>query len=151
MLFRSLEKGIGKFVTPTEVVKQVRKSKAKLNVVDAPQPFSWADVERDLSAWRGNPIQDASLRDIYSIEQIVRKMSRKKGGAEFLETWRRLQTSDHFYYMCTKYFADGDVHKYFNPYESPYDAHIIYMNVMADMLMRCRESKCDATERTLSP
>jgi len=146
-----LEKGLGKFVTPTEVVKQVRKSKAKLNVVDAPQPFSWADVERDLSAWRGNPIQDASLRDIYSIEQVVRKMARKKGGAEFLETWRRLQTSDHFYYMCTKYFADGDVHKYFNPYESPYDAHIIYMNVMADMLMRCRQPKCESTERNLNP
>jgi alpha-amylase len=57
-------------------------------------------------------------------------------GAQLLETWRRLLTSDHFYYMCTKYFADGDVHKYFNPYDSPYDAHIIYMNVMADLSQR---------------
>ena len=68
-------------------------------------------------------------------------------GAVLLETWRRLQTSDHFYYMCTKYFADGDVHKYFNPFESPYDAHIIYMNVMADFERQLKMNAPGAAER----
>lgn len=118
------------FITPSQAVASTNTD--LLSELDAPQPFSWADVERDLSAWRGNPIQDSALRAVYGIEEAVKA----QGDPELLETWRRLQTSDHFYYMCTKYFADGDVHKYFNPYESPYDAHIIYMNVMADMVKR---------------
>jgi alpha-amylase len=125
---RLLESG-ARFVTPSEAARAglEQDEQGSVHVIEAPEPFSWADVERDLSAWRGNPIQDAALRAAYRMEDSVRKHP------ELLETWRRLLTSDHFYYMCTKYFADGDVHKYFNPYESPYDAHIIYMNVMADL------------------
>ena len=83
---------------------------------------------------------DAALRAAYRIEPAVRAKAASlepEKGKELMETWRRLLTSDHFYYMCTKYFADGDVHKYFNPYDSPYDAHIIYMNVMADLAAVC--------------
>jgi alpha-amylase len=122
------------FVTPTEAVRNVRNRYKMEDIaeLDVHAPYSWADVERDLSAWRGNPIQDAALRSVYRIENQVKAT----GDTELIETWRRLLTSDHFYYMCTKYFADGDVHKYFNPYESPYDAHIIFMNVMADMERR---------------
>jgi alpha-amylase len=69
------------------------------------------------------------------VHETASRMGKEEGEA-FVETWRKLLTSDHFYYMCTKYFADGDVHKYFSPYESPYDAHILYMNVMADMAKR---------------
>jgi alpha-amylase len=124
-------KGV-RFITPTEAVESATRDEMTGSfLIDAPEPFSWADVERDLSAWRGNPIQDSSLRMIYRLEKFVKEKP------EFLETWRRLQTSDHFYYMCTKYFADGDVHKYFNPFDSPYDAHIIFMNVMADLSMQC--------------
>lgn len=128
-----------RFVTPTEAVDLGRTEPWDFRI-EAPVPFSWADIERDLSAWQGNPIQDAALRAVYRLENAVRAKARALGeneGSELLETWRRLLTSDHFYYMCTKYFADGDVHKYFNPYESPYDAHIIFMNVMADMAERC--------------
>jgi len=136
-----------RFVTPFEAVQSALNDKSATSfLIDAPEPFSWADVERDLSAWRGNPIQDSAFRSIYRIGNAVR--NKEKGiqqvprsemlsNPDLLETWRRLQTSDHYYYMCTKYFADGDVHKYFNPYESPYDAHIIFMNVMADMALRC--------------
>jgi alpha-amylase len=63
---------------------------------------------------------------------------RASGDPALLETWRRLSTSDHLYYMCTKYFADGDVHKYFSPWESPYEAHIAFMNVLADLAQRVR-------------
>lgn len=129
-----------RFVTPSEACRKAL-TEDEFFEIEAPNPFSWADVERDLSAWQGNPIQDAALRAVYRIEDAVRAkagiLGDEGGGPELLETWRRLTTSDHFYYMCTKYFADGDVHKYFNPYESPYEAHILFMNVMADLASRC--------------
>ncbi|MDP7116151.1 MAG: glycoside hydrolase family 57 protein [Candidatus Woesearchaeota archaeon] len=93
---------------------------------------SWADIERDLSAWRGNKIQESALSSIYGMEGAVRKSKDK----QIIDDWRKLQTSDHFYYMCTKWFNDGDVHKYFNPYDSPYDGYIAFMNVMNDLKMR---------------
>jgi len=65
-------------------------------------------------------------------------MVKATGDPEILTQWRRLQTSDHFYYMCTKYFADGDVHKYFNPYETPYDSYINFMNVLDNLKTRCQ-------------
>jgi alpha-amylase len=102
------------FVTPSE-------SCARYDVkdeLDYHDFVSWADVERDLSAWRSNPLQEDALGKIYAIQDEVLATQDK----DLIEDWRRLQTSDHFYYMCTKWFADGDVHKYFNPYESPYDA-----------------------------
>jgi len=87
---------------------------------DVPHMISWADTERDLSAWLGNAMQSNALYEIYHLEQKVKE----SGDPEIIEDWRKLQISDHFYYMCTKWFADGDVHKYFNPYDSPYDSYI---------------------------
>ncbi len=100
--------------------------------LDIPEFISWADIERDLSAWIGNDMQRSALRTVYALEKGIKA----SGDARLLEDWRRLQTSDHFYYMCTKWFSDGDVHKYFNPYDSPYDAFITYMNIMKDMERR---------------
>jgi alpha-amylase len=80
----------------------------------------------------GNNIQKSALKNIYLLEKRVKETGNKR----LLEDWRRLQISDHFYYMCTKWFSDGDVHKYFNPYESPYDAFISYMNVLNDFKIR---------------
>jgi alpha-amylase len=94
--------------------------------VDVPHMISWADTERDISAWLGNSMQSNALHDLYALAEPVLS----SGNEELIEDWRKLQTSDHFYYMCTKWFADGDVHKYFNPYESPYDAYINYMNIL---------------------
>jgi len=116
------------FVTPSEAADRF----PARDELDVPQYMSWADVERDLSAWRGNPIQHDALQAIYGLEGAVREIDDRK----IAEDWRRLQTSDHFYYMCTKWFADGDVHKYFNPYESPYDAFISYMNAVHDLRLR---------------
>jgi alpha-amylase len=94
--------------------------------VDVPHMISWADTERDLSAWLGNSMQANALHDVYALADEVLA----SGDEVLIDDWRKLQTSDHFYYMCTKWFADGDVHKYFNPYESPYDAYINYMNIL---------------------
>src|SRR5258708_35117706 len=100
--------------------------------LDIPDYISWADVERDLSAWRSNAIQHDALQKIYELEATVLATKNKK----LINDWRKLQTSDHFYYMCTKWFNDGDVHKYFNPYNSPYEAFIAYMNVLQDLKLR---------------
>jgi alpha-amylase len=94
-------------------------------------------MERDLSAWLSNDMQREAMRKIYELEERVHAT----GDDAIVEDWRRLQTSDHFYYMCTKWFADGDVHKYFSPYESPYEAFIAYMNVLNDMKLRLDEKK----------
>ncbi len=102
--------------------------------LDIPHMVSWADVERDLSAWLGNAMQSNALHELYRMEGEVKAA----GNVELLDDWRRLQTSDHFYYMCTKWFADGDVHKYFNPYESPYDSYINFMNVLDNLRSRLK-------------
>ena len=100
--------------------------------LDVPHMISWADTERDLSAWLGNSMQANALHDIYALADNVLAT----GDETLIDDWRKLQTSDHFYYMCTKWFADGDVHKYFNPYESPYDAYINFMNILDNIRSR---------------
>ena len=119
------------FNTPEEVTK-MHQPIAKLHV---PYPISWADEERDLTAWLGNELQDEAFDKLYQLEGKIKKCKDKS----ILTDWKYLQTSDHFYYMCTKWFSDGDVHKYFNPYGSPYDAFINYMNVLSDFEIRVDE------------
>ena len=116
------------FMTPTEALSTY----APVGEIDAPQYVSWADIERDLSAWQSNPIQHDALRALHDLERDVKETKDEA----LLRDWRRLSTSDHFYYMCTKWFQDGDVHKYFSPYDSPYEAYIAYMNVLNDVRLR---------------
>jgi alpha-amylase len=120
------------FNTPSEVSGALQPVAA----IHVPFPISWADEERDLTAWLGNELQDDAFDRIYDIEDKVRKT----GNGQLLLEWRYLQTSDHFYYMCTKWFSDGDVHKYFNPYGTPYEAYINYMNILADFIARVEVS-----------
>ncbi len=127
-----LEHPDNNFMTPSEVIDTYD----AVDVVDVPRIISWADTERDLSAWLGNAMQSNALHEIYKFEKIIKQTQNE----ELLADWRRLQTSDHFYYMCTKYFADGDVHKYFNPYESPYDSYINFMNVLGNLRQQCKQS-----------
>lgn len=113
------------FKTPSEIISTY----PARDYYDAHNFISWADSERDLSAWLSNPMQQEAIRRIYSLEKEVAD----KGTPEILKVWERLQTSDHFYYMCTKFWNDGDVHKYFSPYDSPYDAYMYFMNVFSDL------------------
>lgn len=100
--------------------------------IDTPHTTTWADSERDLSAWLGNHMQHEAMKYLYELESdIVRT-----GDETLISDWRRLTTSDHPYYMCTKYFSDGDVHAYFSPYDSPYDAFIYFMNALRDVRYR---------------
>ena len=103
--------------------------------ISMPWTVTWADTERDLSAWLGNSMQHEAMKAIYDIKKDVFATEDDK----IIDDWRRLQTSDHPYYMCTKYFNDGDVHAYFSPYDSPYDAFLFYMNTIRDMRGRIAE------------
>jgi alpha-amylase len=112
------------FKTPSEAAEKHQ----PVSPMHVQHPISWADEERDLSAWLGNEMQDEAYSKIYKTGEKVLKTKDEN----LIKTWRSLQTSDHFYYMCTKWFSDGDVHIYFNPYDTPYEAFINYMNVVSD-------------------
>ncbi|MCI0542172.1 glycoside hydrolase family 57 protein [bacterium] len=116
------------FVTPSESAQRY----PCMGELDVHNFVSWADVERDLSAWLGNSMQWEAAHTLYELEPKI--LATKD--PDVIHDWRRLQTSDHLYYMCTKWFNDGDVHAYFNPYASPYEAFISYMNVLNDLKLR---------------
>ena len=118
--------------TPSEVLASWKKKVSEEQEFDAHTMISWADLERDLSAWQGNIIQNAALDAIFQLEKEVKE----KNNPKLLEIWRRLLTSDHFYYMCTKYWSDGDVHKYFSPYDSPYEAYRRFSHALCDLKAR---------------
>lgn len=111
--------------------------------ISMPQTVTWADSERDLSAWIGNSMQQEAMRYLYRLKDQV--YASKDG--KIAEDWRRLQSSDHSYYMCTKYSADGDVHAYFSPYKSPYDAFLYYMDALRDIKYRLRGVELEQTKQ----
>jgi len=113
------------FLTPRETVEYANYQQESLSFV---QPVSWADEQRDLSAWLENDMQKNAIETLYELLNRVKQL----GDEELLKQMRMLTTSDHFYYMCTKYFQDGDVHKYFSPYDSPDQAYIYFINALAD-------------------
>jgi alpha-amylase len=126
------------FKTPTETVQSYEPT----GEYDVPDVLTWADTDRDLTAWTGNDIQRDALAKMYAMEADIMEL----GDEELIETWRKLQTSDHFYYMCTKWSADGDVHAYFSPYQSPYDAYIAFMNAFSDLQLRVQYGKVARAE-----
>lgn len=103
--------------------------------VDTPFTTTWADTERDLSAWLGNPMQQQAIHALFELQTPIIK----SGDLELINDWRKLTTSDHFYYMCTKWFSDGDIHAYFSPYETPYEAFMNFMNAWHDVKYRLAE------------
>ncbi len=113
------------FKTPSEVIDAYPFRGA----YDVPEMSSWADTERDLSAWAGNALQKEALRRFYELETTIKNT----GDLNLIDDWRKLSTSDHFYYMCTKENGDGEVHEYFSPYKSPLEAYNYFMNALADL------------------
>jgi alpha-amylase len=119
------------FSTPSEVVA----GSPGVGKIHVPVPISWADEERDLTAWLGNDMQDEAFDRLYEMEKLVKEID----DPEIQRDWGYLQTSDHFYYMCTKFFSDGSVHEYFSPYDTPYDAFINFMNALSDFMLRVKQ------------
>jgi len=120
------------FGTPGEIADNLQPV-AAINVI---HPISWADEERDLTAWLGNELQEDAFNKLYALTDRVNRCSDPK----ILKDWKYLQASDHLYYMSTKFFSDGEVHAYFNPYDSPYDAYINDMNILSDFIIRLNAS-----------
>ncbi len=116
------------FATPSQIIEELQ----PVSVVNVPHPISWADEERDLTAWLGNPLQEQAFNTLYDLLGKIREVDDPKLKRDF----SYLQQSDHFYYMCTKFFSDGDVHSYFNPFDTPYEAFINYMNILSDFEIR---------------
>ena len=123
-----LADGEFEFVTPSQATKKHR----PVAELDVPDPISWADEERDVTAWLGNELQNDAFNKLYDQTEKLALLNDEGLWADF----GHLQESDHFYYMCTKFFSDGAVHKYFNPYDTPYEAFINYMNVLSDFILR---------------
>lgn len=123
------------FVTPSQAITQTTTS-TSLPTYDVPVPISWADVDRDLTAWIDNAFQQDTISKIYALESAILASKNQT----LISDWRKLQTSDHFYYMCTKWSADGDVHAYFSPYDSPFEAYRRFSIVLADLEGRLQKS-----------
>jgi alpha-amylase len=117
-----------RFSTPSEVVDELQ----PISVVSVPHAISWSDEERDLSAWLGNEMQKEAFEKLYAMKDQMARCT----NAELHKDWNYLQASDHFFYMSTKYFADGDPHKSYSHFDSPYEAFINYMNVLSDFKIR---------------
>jgi len=134
----------GEFITPTQALQLFEPGKS----LDVGEPVSWADLERDLSAWHGNNMQKQAFEQHARMESSVKAANDQS----ILDDWRMLSISDHFYYMSTKHSHDGDVHSYFNPYDSPYEAFIAYMNVLNDLAhrMNCKHRVCETPAAMLA-
>ena len=113
------------FVTVSEAVERYE----PVGDIDVPWAISWADMDRDVSTWLGNDMQIACFNELKNMSRKIKD----KGDKDLINTWRRLQTSDHLYYVSTKGLEDGDVHAYFSPYDGPYDGFINYMNILQDL------------------
>jgi len=134
-----LKKTPFKFMTPTEIADALQ----PVSAINIPSAISWADEERDITAWHGNELQVAALDKLYSLAGKVNKCD----DVQIKKDWEYLQSSDHFYYMATKFFSDGAVHAYFNPYETPYDAFMNYMNVLSDFEIRLKKYFPESAEQ----
>ena len=117
------------FSLPSEVVRKYK----PVGIYDVPYPISWADMERDTSAWLGNDMQRVAFEELKKVYSFIKAIPDEEKREKFLRIWRYLSISDHLYYMCTKHWADGDVHKYFSHLATPYDAFINFMNVLQDL------------------
>lgn len=135
-IFNFFESFIGKWLANPDntfyTTSQAIDTYSPVGEISMPHTVTWADTERDLTAWLGNSMQQEALRHLYALEDDI--LRTKDMG--LIADWRKLQTSDHVYYMCTKWFTDGDVHAYFSPYESPYDAFLYFMNALRDVRYR---------------
>lgn len=138
-IFDFFEEFVGRWLSNPDntfyTVSEAIDANEPVGTLSMPETVTWADSERDLTAWLGNSMQHEAMRHLYSLEGDILRTN----DGELISDWRKLQTSDHAYYMCTKWFTDGDVHAYFSPYNSPYDAFLYYINAIRDVRWRLHE------------
>lgn len=139
-IFGFFEDFVGRWISNPDntfyTVSEAIDANPSVGELSMPGTITWADTERDLTAWTGNSMQQEALTHLYALEDDIMRTNDQV----LIADWRKLQTSDHTYYMCTKWFTDGDVHAYFSPYDSPYDAFLYYLNVIRDLRWRLHET-----------
>ncbi len=126
-----LKKSKFSFKTPSELISSLQ----PVSPLHVPYYISWIDEEKDITPWTGNEMQQEALNKLYSVEDKIKNNNNQK----LLNDWNYLQTSNNFFYMSTKWFSDMYGHRPFNPFNSPYDAFINYMNVLSDLMIRVEE------------
>ena len=126
-----------------ETVTKAAQKHQPVSVLHCPHAMSWADEERDITAWLGNELQNEAFSKLYALKDKIKSLK----NPDFDYVWRFMQTSDHFYYMATKWLSDGDVHSYFNPYGSSYEAFINYMNVLSDFQIEVEKALAAKSRR----
>lgn len=135
-IFDFFKEFVGRWLSMPEntfyTVSEAIEANKPVGTISMPSTVTWADSERDLTAWLGNTMQQEALHYLYALEKDILRTQ----DLALITDWRKLQTSDHAYYMCTKWFTDGDVHAYFSPYSSPYDAFLYFMNAIRDLRWR---------------
>ncbi len=136
-----IKSGKWSFRTPSEIAEDMQ----PVAGIDCPHAISWADEERDVTAWLGNDLQSEAFSSLYKVSEVMASCK----DVDLHRDWNYLQASDHFYYMCTKWFSDGVVHHYFNPYGTPYEAFLNYMNVLSDFLIRVNEYAENTSVKTI--
>ncbi len=129
------------FLFPSEIIQKYNPK----GTINKDHFISWNDIEQDLSPWLGNKMQQTAFEEL----DLLGIMIKKTNDSQLIEDWRKLQSSDHLYYMCTEWTAEREVHKYFNPYGSPYDAFIIVMNIMKDMRLRVQNNQEEKIKQQL--
>lgn len=131
-----INKSIQNNLNTFEIISSIQLKNPKIEL-SINSVSSWADSEKDISAWAGNEMQKDALQQIYNLKNEIFKTENEN----LIENWRKLQTSDHFYYMSTKHLSDGEVHSYFSPFRSPYDAYLFYTNIIKDIRLKLLNSK----------
>lgn len=139
-IFKFMEHFIDSWLSEYEnkflTVSEAANLSAPADEISMPETVTWADTERDLSAWASNAMQGSATNDLYNLHDAIINTN----SPELIADWRHLTTSDHVYSMCTKYWHDGDVHAYFSAYASPYESFMYYMNVLRDIEYRLGNS-----------
>lgn len=125
--FYAMESGL-EFGTPSVVASESRAVDA-LSVI---YPISWADEEKDISSWCGNELQNEALNKLYALSERVNLCS----DIMIKLDWLALQDAANFSFMSTKHYSDGQKEIKNNPYDSPYDAFMNYMNILSDYIER---------------
>lgn len=125
---KSIASKVIKFVTSSESIK----THPPIKSLRIENVTSWADSEKDNSAWLGNDMQKECIEKLYGLRGIILKLKNRS----LLDQWSALQCSDHFYYMSNKQHADGEVHNYFSPFDSPHSAYLSYINILTDLELK---------------
>ena len=85
-----------------------------------------------LAPWLGNDLQREAFAKLNALKDKI-----KLGvNATLQQIWQRLQCSDYFFFMSDGYLDGTQQNIVTNPFGTPYNAFITYMNIIGDFERR---------------